>query len=87
MAVHAADPEFSAAALARTLAVSDRHLRRIFHGRGTTPAAVLRDARLARARALLVAPASPTEGDVARMAGFRTARALKRAAVLRDPIS
>lgn len=87
VAVHAADPEFSAAALARTLAVSDRHLRRIFHGRGTTPAAALRDARLARARALLVAPASATEGDVARMAGFRTARALKRAAVLRDPIS
>ena len=84
LALHAADPAFSAGALARELAVSERHLRRIFQGRGTTPGTALRDARLARAQALLSAPAPLPPGDAARLAGFRSARALRRAAARRD---
>ncbi|PTL72934.1 hypothetical protein C1I63_08780 [Rathayibacter caricis DSM 15933] len=84
LALHAADPAFSAGALARELAVSERHLRRIFQGRGTTPGAALRDARLARAHALLSAPAPLPPGDAARLAGFRSPRALRRAAAQRD---
>jgi AraC-like DNA-binding protein len=80
IAVNATDRSFSVAALARTLAVSDRHLRRIFQLHGTSPAQALRDARRNRARAILDSPAPPPLGEVARLAGFSSARALRRAA-------
>ncbi|WP_372488140.1 helix-turn-helix domain-containing protein [Rathayibacter caricis] len=78
--MNATDRSFSVAALARTLAVSDRHLRRIFQLHGTSPAQALRDARRNRARAILDSPAPPPLGEVARLAGFSSARALRRAA-------
>ncbi|MBO0984081.1 helix-turn-helix domain-containing protein [Rathayibacter sp. SD072] len=83
IALNAGDPSFSVTALARALAVSDRHLRRIFHGRGSSPGTALCDARLARARALLGAATPLPPGEAARLAGFRSARALRRAAARR----
>lgn len=86
IAVHAADPGFSAASLAQVLNISGRHLRRVFEGHGITPAAALRDARLQRVRTLQAAPTPPPLRETARIAGFRSSRALRRAAAGdRDP--
>jgi len=84
IALQAADPDFSTAALARALAVSDRHLRRIFEQEGSTPTGALREARLARARALLSTDAPLPSHEVARLAGFRSSRALRRADLRRS---
>ena len=61
------DPELGAGALAHELGVSPRRLQEAFAARGATPSAALREARLARARALLVDPASRHE-PIARIA-------------------
>ncbi len=86
IALHAADPEFSAARLAARLGLSARALRKRFRqGAGTTAARALLSARMALAERLLASSGFPIQ-EVAARAGFRDpfyfARAFRRHAGL-----
>lgn len=77
---HFADPAFRVSALGPHLGVSPGHLYRIFAGRGTSPAQVLRERRVAYAEANLPLLPTPAEiAAVARASGYLSARALRRA--------
>jgi AraC-like DNA-binding protein len=70
---HAANPELTPAAIARTLGWSLRQVQLALHHSGTTPGALLRTARLDLARRLLrEAPAGRTVADIAHASGFRS---------------
>jgi len=77
-----ADDSFDVAALAATLHLSMRHLRRPFAAVGTTPAQAIEERRLAAADAVL--DRTPARGrdtleQVAKAAGFSSARHLRDA--------
>jgi AraC-like DNA-binding protein len=67
------DPELTPADVARRVAISPRHLHRLFAGRGTTFGRWLLERRLERARAALLdgTQAHRTIGDIAYSVGFR----------------
>lgn len=85
IAEHFADPELDADAVARRLAVSTRHLNRLFEPHGCTATQWIWRARLEAARRMLAGPmqAAGTVGEVALQCGFATqahfARAFKDA--------
>lgn len=71
---HVRESDLSVPRLSQAIGVSDRHLARIFADAGTTPARFVRDARLTRARDLLLtsAPAMPI-AELAASVGFVSA--------------
>lgn len=75
------EPEFGVAGLAQDLHMSVRNLQRLFALEGTTPADELRRARVDLAQELLAnAGNAPLGiGEIAELAGFRDASALRRA--------
>ncbi|QHC68253.1 hypothetical protein GSU68_17865 [Rathayibacter sp. VKM Ac-2759] len=75
IADRAADPDFGVAALALELGVSRDYLFRIYRATGTTPGNELRAVRVA-----LAASHPGAQAEVARLAGFRNVKALRRAA-------
>ncbi len=81
IAAQCADPELSAAAVAREVNVSQRHLERLFRIRGTSIAHQIRRARVDMAAALLRDPAqlSLTVDQIAQSVGFSNGSSLARA--------
>lgn len=69
---HAHDPALSPARIARDLGWSVRQVQLALARTGTTPSALLRDARLGRARDLLERSPALTVADVAYASGFRS---------------
>ncbi|SJM71335.1 AraC family transcriptional regulator [Gulosibacter sp. 10] len=74
-----ADADYSAAALAEDLHVSERHLRRIFADRDESPGASILRHRLEAARARLLADGRTTVSEVAGASGFRSPSTFTRA--------
>ncbi|MGV0742868.1 AraC family transcriptional regulator [Mycolicibacterium sp. XJ870] len=75
---HAADPELTPEGIARALGWSLRQVQLALHETGTTPAALLRGARLDLARSLLrTAPPQRTVADIAHSSGFRSLSAFQ----------
>lgn len=75
----ARDPDFSVAALAKRLNISDSRVRQIFLAHHSTAQAEIRVARVARATRILSSLRPTTAQDleaIARSAGFRTARTM-----------
>lgn len=70
---------YSVADLAAELGVTPRHLSRVFREHGTTPARALRLLRLDMARRLEDASPSLPSSEVARLSGFPSSRAMRRA--------
>ena len=72
---HIAEPELSAQMAAKHLRISTRYLSALIHKRGMNFPQLLRDARIARARELLVSSNMThyTIGEIAEMAGFANA--------------
>ncbi|MEV5850567.1 helix-turn-helix domain-containing protein [Streptomyces sp. NPDC051985] len=70
---HAADPALTPGTIARSLGWSLRQVQLALHRTGTTPAGLLRTARLDLAHRLLRdAPAGRTVADIAHASGFRS---------------
>lgn len=78
---HAASPSTTPSVVAEQMAVSVRTLQKLFEREGSTVAAEILSARLARARALLErsAPEAVSIRAVAERSGFRSASAFSRA--------
>jgi AraC-like DNA-binding protein len=70
--LHAHDVALTPARIARDLGWSVRQIQLALARSGTTPSALVRDARLDRARRLLESAASRTVADVAYASGFRS---------------
>lgn len=64
------DPALSVASIAADSCVSPRHLQRAFAGKGTTVTAVIRERRLERAKAQLVARRDVPISHIAHQWGF-----------------
>ncbi|WP_193080240.1 AraC family transcriptional regulator [Brevibacterium aurantiacum] len=73
-----ARPDFDVAALAGSLNISERQLRRVFRSYGRTPGRRLRDVRLDAARGLIVSTSRPLK-TVAAATGFVSGESLTRA--------
>lgn len=75
------NPDFSVVDLGQQLGISQSHLHRVFRETGTTPARLLREARIALAEDFL-GPGTPTAQDLkaaAALSGFRNMRMFRRA--------
>ncbi len=68
-----ADPDLTAARIARGIGISERHLSRVFAASGTSVPRYVLARRLERARALLRAGAATTAAEVAARCGFGSA--------------
>lgn len=81
MRAHCAEPGFGVAELAAELHMSARHLQRLFAAERSTPAEELRGLRVARVIELLDDPdrGGRSIAEIARLAGFRSVAALRRA--------
>ncbi|TCK21489.1 helix-turn-helix transcriptional regulator [Pseudonocardia endophytica] len=75
---HASDPELTGADVARHVGWSLRQVQAVLHRAGTTPSALIREARLDRARSLLDSP-DRTVTAVAGASGFHSIDALEKA--------
>lgn len=77
---HLREPDLSTARVARAVGVSERHLARVFANDGSTPARVVMETRLQRARELLMDPTvKASVGEVAASVGFVSAAHFARA--------
>ncbi|MHC2185686.1 transcriptional regulator GlxA family with amidase domain [Rathayibacter agropyri] len=82
ISMRATDPDFTVESLARAIGSSSRTLREVFAQAGCSAKAALTAERVRRARAHAAAGKDGerfTVGEVARLSGFRDARALRRA--------
>ncbi|KZX21312.1 AraC family transcriptional regulator [Rathayibacter tanaceti] len=80
--LHAGDPDFSVTDLASVVEISADYLFRVFRTVGVTPAQAIRRRRVTLAHAHLERRAGGsalTRDDIARLSGFRSAEALRRA--------
>ncbi len=75
---HASDPDLTGATVAALVGWSLRQVQAVLQRAGTTPSALIRDARLDRARALLKRP-DRTVTAVAMASGFHSIDALEKA--------
>ncbi|GAA1867427.1 hypothetical protein GCM10009836_54800 [Pseudonocardia ailaonensis] len=74
---HAADPDLTGAAVARRVGWSLRQVQAVLHREGTSPSALIREARLDLARDLLAHPGTITA--IARASGFHSIDAFEKA--------
>lgn len=74
---HYRDPDFTADSIAQELKMSRRHLYRHFAGTGRSPAALIADRRLARAKELLRRRDSVGLNGIAAASGFASAATMR----------